>query len=118
VATPEKRRFENPDETRSFADGKADVLSIGDRSLMLLTFQPTFKWSTSLKSTIKTDSCQVAHVWYVVSGRMHIKMDDGSEQEYGPGDLANVPAGHDGWTVGSEPAVLLDMQGAAEFAKQ
>ena len=113
VATPEKRRFETPDDSRSFPDGKADIVSLGGHKLMLLTFQPGFRWSKSIGAQSNTDSCEVHHVWYVVSGRMHVRMNDGSEQEYSAGDLADVPAGHDGWTVGNESTLLLDVEGGA-----
>ena len=42
------------------------------------------------------------HIGYALSGRLHVAMDDGSELEYGPGDVVLVPPGHDGWTVGAE----------------
>ncbi len=36
------------------------------------------------------------------------EMDDGYEDEQGPGELWRVPPGHDAWVVGDEPAVFLD----------
>jgi uncharacterized cupin superfamily protein len=44
----------------------------------------------------------------VVSGRLHIIMEDGSEAEVGPGDVVAIPAGHDAWTVGDESCVFFD----------
>jgi quercetin dioxygenase-like cupin family protein len=43
-------------------------------------------------------------------------MNDGDEIEIGPGDAVNVPPGHDGWVVGDEPYVGIDVTGT-EFAK-
>jgi hypothetical protein len=63
-----------------------------------------------------TNSCQVPHVGYVVSGRLVVRMDDGSEQEIGPGDAVAIPPGHDAWTVGDVPCVMLDFAGADEYA--
>jgi uncharacterized cupin superfamily protein len=63
------------------------------------------------------ESCQVHHVGYVISGRMHIRMDDGQELEIGPGDVLQIPPGHDAWIVGDEPYVGLDFKGGAEYAK-
>ncbi len=45
-------------------------------------------------------------------------MDDGEEIEYGPGDFAVMPPGHDARTVGSEPCVVIDWQGFADYAKR
>ncbi len=61
----------------------------------------------------QADSCEVAHTGYVVSGRLHVRMDDGTEAELGPGDVFTCAPGHDGWTVGDEPAVFLEVSPAA-----
>jgi hypothetical protein len=45
-------------------------------------------------------------------------MDDGTEVEYGPGDVGHVPPGHDAWVVGGEPVVVIDVTGLADYAKQ
>jgi uncharacterized cupin superfamily protein len=44
----------------------------------------------------------VQHTGYVVSGRMHVVMDDGSEQEIGPGDFYVIRPEHDAWVMGEE----------------
>jgi quercetin dioxygenase-like cupin family protein len=69
------------------------------------------------KARCGTDSCQVPHVGYVVSGRINVVMDDGQEQGYGPGDAVVIPPGHGAWTVGDEACVMLDFAGADEYAK-
>jgi uncharacterized cupin superfamily protein len=35
---------------------------------------------------------------------MALKMDDGTEREFGPGDSFHMPPGHDAWIVGDEKA--------------
>jgi mannose-6-phosphate isomerase-like protein (cupin superfamily) len=55
---------------------------------------------------------------YVVSGRMKIVMDDGTEAEVGPGDAALIPPGHDAWTLGDEACVMVDFGGMENYAKQ
>jgi hypothetical protein len=44
--------------------------------------------------------------------KMEFRMDDGSKAEFGPGDVGSIPPGHDAWTVGNEPFVCIDFQGA------
>jgi hypothetical protein len=44
-------------------------------------------------------------------------MDDGSEDEFGPGDIGYLPPGHDAWVVGDEPVVVIDVTGMKEYAK-
>ena len=44
-------------------------------------------------------------------------MDDGNESEFGPGDFMLASPGHDAWVVGSDPCVVVDWQGYADYAK-
>lgn len=43
-------------------------------------------------------------------------MDDGAEEEFGPGDAAVIPPGHNAWVVGNEPVVGIDFTGLKEYA--
>ena len=70
-----------------------------------------------MKPIAGTGSCQAAHTCYFVSGRMRVVMDDGEALDYGPGDFAIMPPGHDAWIVGDEPCVVIDWQGFADYAK-
>ncbi len=112
-----KRQFEAPDETRPAGSGKADVVSLGEITLMRATLQPGWRWSKDVKPIAKTESCQAPHLNYFLSGRLHVVMDDGTEEEYGPGDIGMIAPGHDAWVVGSEPVVALDITGAGVWAR-
>ncbi|MCX6247152.1 MAG: cupin domain-containing protein [Bacteroidetes bacterium] len=113
----EKKSISKPDETRTFPKGKLDLVSLDGVSFGKATFQPGWKWSESLKPIQKTDSCQAAHFNYHLSGRLHVKMDDGTEKEYGPGDVGVIPPGHDAWVVGDEPVVIVDFNGMTHYAE-
>jgi quercetin dioxygenase-like cupin family protein len=118
MAHIQRRRFDDADETRPFQDkGHVELVSIAGGVVGRATFQPGWRWSEHVKPIAGTDSCQAAHVGYVLSGRQVILMDDGSELEIGAGDVVSIPAGHDGWTVGDEPCVVIDFAGMAEYAK-
>jgi mannose-6-phosphate isomerase-like protein (cupin superfamily) len=52
----------------------------------------------------------------VLSGRIRVRMDDGTEQEFGPGEALYIPPGHDAWVVGNEPLIAIDFTGAKEYA--
>ncbi len=113
----QKRSFDAPDEQRPAGNGRADIINVGDMGLMRLTLQPGWRWSTDVKPIAKTDSCEAPHLQYVVSGRARIRMDDGTEDEFGPGDVAVLPPGHDAWVVGNEPVVVIDITGSGVWAK-
>src|ERR671938_1881303 len=95
----QQKTLDSPDETRTFENGKAQVVTLGDFTASRLTFEPGWRWSENVKPIAGTDSCQVPHTGYQVSGRLKIAMDDGSEEEFAPGDAYVIPPGHDGWIV-------------------
>lgn len=112
-----KKSLATPDETRSFPKGKMDVVKLGDLVFGKAVFEPGWKWSECVKPIAKTASCMVNHNGYIESGRMRIRMDDGTETEVGPGDAFVCPPGHDAWIVGDEACVCYDFSGAAVYAK-
>lgn len=114
----EVKNFESPDETRPFAaNGKADVVSLTSGPVLKGVFEPGWRWSEHVKPIAGTDSCQTTHLGYVLSGRMKVVMDDGSEAEIGPGDVMSIAPGHDAWTVGDEACVMVDFGGIERYAK-
>src|SRR5437588_12113744 len=109
--------YAKPDEVREFPHGRVEIVKVGGAEIGRLVLQPGWRWSNDVKPIAGTDSCQVQHFQYTVSGRLGIRMDDGTEMELGPGDLALIEPGHDGWVIGDEPAVILDWAGAGNYAK-
>ena len=114
----EHKSFQAPDEVRDFPHGSASILNIGGGSVGRLVFQPGWRWSTDVKPIARTASCEAPHFQYHVSGRLAIRMDDGSEFVAGPGDVTALPSGHDAWVVGDEPVVVVDWCGASKYGKE
>ncbi|MCP3753649.1 cupin domain-containing protein [Streptomyces sp. NPDC056773] len=114
-----RRGFDSADETRRFEDGKGrlDLLNTDGGPVGRAVFEPGWQWSQHIKPIAQTDSCEAAHVGYIVSGRLKIVMDDGESIEAQPGDFIQVDPGHDAWVLGEEPCVVLDWQGYGDFAK-
>jgi hypothetical protein len=114
----EGKTFDSPDEVREFkANGKVELVQLESGPIGRGTFEPGWKWSNDVKPIAGTDSCQVDHIGYVVSGRMTVRMDDGSEHEYHEGEAFHMPPGHDAWTVGEEACVLVDFGGLKGYAQ-
>lgn len=113
----QKKSMSKPDETRAFDKGTVELVALGGITFGRATFQPGWKWSTSVKPIAKTKSCEAPHLQYHVSGRLHVVMDDGSEDEFGPGDVSLLPPGHDGWVVGNDPVIVIDISGMVNYAK-
>jgi quercetin dioxygenase-like cupin family protein len=115
-----RKSLDSPEETRPFeaGTGQMALVNLDGGAVGRGTFQPGWKWSKHVKPIAKTESCQASHVGYFISGRMKVVMDDGEEQEFGPGDFMICPPGHDAWIVGDEACVLIDWQGMADYAKR
>ncbi len=109
MANIQKKSTNMPDETKEFPNALIKTAKLDGITFNLATYQPGWKWSEDIKPTVKTESCQMKHTAYVISGRLHTKTDDGQEQDLGPGDVGIIPPGHDGWVVGDEPVQLLDI---------
>src|SRR3712207_4959819 len=116
----QQKNLDSPDETRTFENGKTQVVKLGDFTASRLVLEPGWRWSENVKPIAGTDSCQVLHTGYHVSGRLHVRLDDGTEKEYGPGGAYVIPPGHDAWVVGDEPVVSVDMSSvtAERYAKR
>jgi len=112
-----KRNIDAPDETRPFqAHGHMDVVSLGDFTLGRGVFEPGWQWSKDVKPISGTESCMVRHTGICLSGKMTVRMDDGTEATVGAGDVLAIEPGHDAWTVGDEPCILFDT-GVGAYAK-
>ena len=113
----ELKSFGKPEEVREFPKGRVDLLKIGGATVGRATFEPGWRWSTSVKPIARTKSCEAPHFQYHVSGVLMVLMDDGTELECKPGDVSLLSSGHDAWVVGNEPAVIVDFQGMIDYAK-
>ena len=113
----EVRTFDSPHETRSFDKGKLELIEINGRMIGRATFEPGWRWSTSLGPLVKTKSCEAPHFQYHLSGTLHVKADDGTEKDVKPGEVYMLAGGHDAWVVGDAPVVVIDFQGMVDYAK-
>jgi hypothetical protein len=106
----EEKSFDAPDETRPVGRGKVEVANFDSATVGRATLEPGWRWSEDVKPIVGGDSCQGDHLGYVVSGRLHVLTNDGSEVELGPGMTYVIHPGHDAWVEGSEPFVGLEFQ--------
>ncbi|GBC68927.1 hypothetical protein HRbin01_00617 [archaeon HR01] len=113
------KRADSPDEVRSFENGRAELVNLGGFSMLRMVLKPGWKWSKSVKPIAKTDSCQMHHIGYVISGRLKVVTDDGKEAELQPGSFYEIMPGHDAWVVGEEQYVALEVaqDTVAKYAK-
>jgi hypothetical protein len=110
------KRFEQPDEVRTFDKGKFEIVRIGGMTIGRATYEPGWRWSLHVGPATGASSCSVEHVGMVVSGRATAALDNGTIVEMGPGDVFYIAPGHDSWVVGDEPYVSLHFLGADHYA--
>lgn len=112
------KKFAQPDERRPFlAHGHLDLMHLGGSNIGMGIFEAGWKWSKDVQPIAGTQSCQAAHSCYIVSGRLGILMDDGTQALLTAGDVAYIPPGHDAWVVGDETCLMLDFEGMADYAR-
>lgn len=117
MAGLESKSFDAPDDVRPFTDkGQARVVTLAGSSVLKATFEPGWRWSEHLRPIAGTDSCQSPHLLYVLSGRMNVRMNDGTEAEAAPDDVVRIEPGHDAWVVGDQPCVVVDFGASPAYA--
>ena len=115
------KRFETPDELRTFEKGKFELVRIGGMTIGRATYEPGWKWSLHVGASVGASRCNVEHVGLVLSGNATAAMDDGTIHELRAGTLFHIPGGppgHDSWVVGNEPYVSLHFLGADQYANK
>lgn len=112
------KRFETPDETKTFPNGKFAIIHIGGMSIGRATYEPGWRWSEHVGRALGLTSCDVEHVGIVISGTATAAMNDGTVHEMKAGDLFYIPPGHDSWVVGDEQYISLHLMGAGDYARR
>src|SRR4051794_3004701 len=99
----EAKSFDSPDEVRPFqGKGHVDVVEVGGHLVSRNVYEPGWTWSANVKPIAQTDSCEVFHLGYCVSGLFFFKQKTAYEIVIGPGEAAAVPPGHDAEVIGDE----------------
>jgi hypothetical protein len=113
----EVKSHNSPDEVRSPDKTRVEVVRLEGFTLGRFNFEPGWRWSECVKPVVKTDLCQVSHVGYAVSGRITVRLNDGTEKTISAGESYTIPPGHEAWVEGNEPFVGIEVMSAEQYAK-
>ena len=113
----EVKSLGSPDEVRAPAKTRVEVVKLEGFTIGRFNFEPGWRWSECIKPVVKTDQCQVSHVGYAVSGRITVRMKDGTEKTITAGESYTIPPGHDAWVEGNQPFVGIEVMSADVYAK-
>ena len=117
VTTFEVKSHDSPDEVRSPNKTRVEIVRLEGFTFGRFNFEPGWRWSECVKPVVKTDACQVSHAGYAVSGRIVVRLTDGSEKAISAGESYTIPPGHDAWVEGDEPFVGIEVMSAEQYAK-
>jgi hypothetical protein len=115
------KRFEQPDEVRTFEKGKFEIIHLGAVTIGRATYLPGWKWSQHVGPCVGKKLCDVEHIGLVVSGCATAVIEGHGVINMRAGDLFYIPPGppgHDSWVVGDESYVSLHFVGADVYAAQ
>ena len=111
------RNFTSPDQTRNLGHGTGSYVVVAGLAIGRATLEPGWRWSVDVKPLVRTPSCQIHHLQMILEGRLGVRMDEGGEYDFGPGEVIDLPPGHDVWVIDDQPVVIVDMSGnSAEFS--
>jgi len=104
----EAKALGTPGTPRRVGGAEVTVGSMGDTTITREVMAPGWRWSTDVKPIVGTDLCRAFHQVFIVSGRLHVVMEDGAELEVSAGDAVVIPPRHDAWVVGDQPCEAID----------
>src|SRR6476661_10586948 len=105
-------------ESRKIGGAQIDVVRTGACRVKRVIYPPGFRWSKDMKAIVGTDLCMHAHVGFLVRGQIHIQYADGCTLEFAAPQAVVIEPGHDGWVVGDEAAVLIEVDFQGETAEK
>ena len=109
------KNFDEPDELVELPGLVEEIVEVGGFVIGREVLAPGWRWSTDTKPVVGGEWCDAHHVGLTVSGRWGVILKDGRTLEFRPGDVFDVPAGHDSWTIGDEPCVSISWTGLRRF---
>lgn len=117
VTNLEVKSHNSPDETRRPDKTRVEIVTVGDYTIGRSTFEPGWTWADCIKPVVGTDSCQLSHVGFCVSGSLEVETNDGKQISISAGDSYTIPPGHNARVVGDEQFQGIEFLSAAEFAR-
>lgn len=117
VSKFEVKSHDSPDEVRTPQKTRVELVRFEGYTLGRFNFAPGWRWSECIKPVVKTDSCQLSHVGYAVSGRLTVRLQDGTQKTIEAGQSYTIPPGHDAWVEAGDSFVGIEVMSAEQYAK-
>jgi hypothetical protein len=105
-------------ERRELGHVVLEVARAGAARVKRMIYPPGFHWEKDMKPVTGTPLCMHAHVGFLVSGEIHIEYADGCVVEFKAPQVVAIDPGHDGWVVGKQPAVMVEIDFEKDTAQK
>ena len=105
-------------EHRDVGGVRLDVGRAGAARVKRMVYPVGFRWSVDMKPIVGTDLCMHAHVGFLVRGQIHVEYADGCVVEHKAPQILAIEPGHDGWVVGNEPVVVIEVDFERDTARR
>jgi hypothetical protein len=87
----------------------ADEVVAGRARVKRMIYPPGWRWSVNMAPVVGSERCMHAHVGFLVQGSIAVEYDDGCRVEYTAPAPIVVEPGHDGWVLGDQAAVMVQV---------
>jgi len=111
VSRFQRSSLNDPAGRRELPRQVGQLARVGPLAIGRGRLEPGWRWSVDVRPVVGTDSCMLHHVHVLLAGRLGARLDDGEEASFEPGDVFDIPPGHDAWVIGDEAVELLDVSG-------
>jgi class 3 adenylate cyclase len=111
VSRFQRSSLNDPSSRRELPRYVGELARVGPLAVGRARLEPGWRWSVDIRPVVGTSSCMIHHVHVLLAGRLGARLDDGEEASFEPGDVFEIPPGHDAWVIGDDPVDILDVSG-------
>jgi hypothetical protein len=103
---------------RDIGGVQLDIVPAGEARVKRTIYRVGFRWASDMKPLVGTDYCLHAHVGFLAHGHIQLRFPDGCTRDFVAPCALVIEAGHEGWVVGDEPAVLIEVDFMGDTARR
>ena len=87
-----------------------DTVVLGGVIVKRVSHAPGWRWTVHSSAEVGERRCPRRHIGVIAGGRMRVEDTDGNGFDALEGDIVVIEPGHDAWTLGDEPSVLIEFE--------
>ena len=98
---------------------RKNLVELGDLTVGRMVNEPGWRWSYfTCGPTVGGEWCQARHLGVILSGRLAVEFPDGTSVTFEPGDVFDIPPGHDGYLQSvTSPCVQVEWAGLQSLCR-